>query len=201
MKRVYLLLVLMLVSSVCGYPSGPPAAKFFKLVCEQLTPSPEAHGPATSGHGGYLLSIEPAMTIEGDGFVYKPSQTYKSEWVSSYWKLNILESQSCVTSFWVTEDWVVLTPPNLDTRRSFNSVGCGLTYKLPHSYTYDWITKFCNRKSLLEDLFLLHHSSVGGGGGGGGVVGRPILLYSPPPRNLLRCKATCLAIPFLQSSW
>ena len=78
---IKLSLLLMLVCSVhvCGYPSGPPTGKYFNLVCEQLTPSPEAHGPAQSGHGGYLLSIEPAMIVEGRGLLYTPNQAYSSE--------------------------------------------------------------------------------------------------------------------------
>lgn len=80
MKKVIVLVVcLAILSGVMGNSMGPPAASFSDLVCNQLTPSPQAHGTPTPGDGGYQLEISPPMTETTDGFSYVPDTAYTSK--------------------------------------------------------------------------------------------------------------------------
>ncbi len=73
------LLVVLLLCSVSGYPSGPPAENYSSLVCQELSPSSQAHGPPHSGHGGYLLRLQPPLTQVGRAFHYEPGVEYNGE--------------------------------------------------------------------------------------------------------------------------
>ncbi len=74
-----LLVVLLLLCSVSGYPSGPPAADHSSVVCQELSPSLQAHGPPHSGHGGYLLRLQPPLTKVGQALHYEPGMEYNGD--------------------------------------------------------------------------------------------------------------------------
>lgn len=71
--------VLVLVTKTSGRSSGPPVKDYFSLVCEQMTPSPTAHGAPRPGDGGYRISIDPPMEKTPDGFIYSPGKPYSCE--------------------------------------------------------------------------------------------------------------------------
>ncbi|XP_064386742.1 putative ferric-chelate reductase 1 [Halichondria panicea] len=76
----FLLVVVLLLCSVSGYPSGPPAADYPNVVCKELSPSLQTHGPSHSGHGGYLLQLQPPLT---KAFHYEPGVEYNVELVGT----------------------------------------------------------------------------------------------------------------------
>ena len=77
----FLLVVVLLLCSVSGYPSGPPAADYPNVVCQELSPSLQTHGPSHSGHGGYLLQLQPPLT---KAFHYEPGVEYNGEVLHVY---------------------------------------------------------------------------------------------------------------------
>ncbi len=64
---------------VTGFTGGPPASTQPALVCQQMTPSPGAHGSPQDGDGGYRLEISPPMATATNGFTYETGTAYTSK--------------------------------------------------------------------------------------------------------------------------
>ena len=93
------LLVVLLLCSVSGYPSGPPAADYPNLVCQELSPSSQAHGPPHSGHGGYLLRLQPPLT---QALHYQPGVEYSGEvCMHSLESTSVLLSVECMVVYYI----------------------------------------------------------------------------------------------------
>ncbi len=119
------LLVVLLLCSVSGYPSGPPAADYPSLVCQELSPSSQAHGPPHSGHGGYLLQLQPPLT---QALYYQPGVEYSGEVC-----MHSLESRLVYVTHWsvLLSVWWYIIPYNYAPSVSFPlHSGAGWYYSL-----------------------------------------------------------------------